>query len=147
MSKYNPDYYQKNKDKIKERNKKWYNEHKDYMKPRMKKYSHDYYQQHIEEIKEYHITRLYGLSLSEFNAILEQQDYKCAICGKPLENRKNVHIDHDHETQRVRGVLCGSCNMGIGQFGDNPSVVHKAYKYLYRGRLSELQGISIQNVQ
>lgn len=65
-------------------------------------------------------------------ALREKQDGKCAICGKPeaLAAKGTFHIDHDHETGFVRGLLCSACNLGIGHFRDDPILMLKAIRYL-----------------
>jgi len=62
------------------------------------------------------IMRKYGLSLIEYEDMLNRQGWLCAICHNPAD-RKAVHpleIDHDHTTREVRGLLCHYCNIGIG---------------------------------
>jgi hypothetical protein len=54
---------------------------------------------------------------------------KCAICGKPLK-WGNSHVDHDHKTGKLRGVLCMACNYGIGCFKDSEAILRSAIKYL-----------------
>jgi hypothetical protein len=61
----------------------------------------------------------YGISLEQFNSLLKKQDFKCAICKIPdnkLKNGKiqNFVVDHCHTTQKVRGLLCHTCNMRVG---------------------------------
>jgi hypothetical protein len=60
----------------------------------------------------------------------------CDICGidNPGKSRKNFSIDHDHKTGIVRGLLCHSCNVGLGHFSDNIELLEKAIKYLALGR-------------
>lgn len=55
---------------------------------------------------------LYGLSWEEYLLLLEGQDGVCAICHQPSD--RELHVDHDHLTGRVRGLLCGRCNTGLG---------------------------------
>jgi hypothetical protein len=54
----------------------------------------------------------------------------CAICESPLTGGYKVHIDHDHDTNIVRGILCKSCNNGIGFLKDSPAILRKAAIYL-----------------
>ena len=80
----------------------------------------------------------YKLTLREFVALLVRQNFKCAICPTELDypddpmlpNLKRMNIDHDHITGKVRGLLCRSCNMGLGSFKDNLSIVKRAVRYL-----------------
>lgn len=74
--------------------------------------------------------RNYGLTVDQYHAKVEAQDECCAICGDNLP--KSPDIDHDHETMRVRGLLCGGCNSGIGYFRENPTALRSAAKYLER---------------
>jgi hypothetical protein len=77
------------------------------------------------------IRKQYGITLQEYNDMLEKQDYKCAICGNEdeVEGRK-LAIDHCHTSGAVRGLLCGKCNRGLGLFYDNQDLLEKAKQYL-----------------
>lgn len=68
----------------------------------------------------------YGLSPAEFAALAEQQGDKCAICGDEVP----LHVDHDHETGVVRGLLCTRCNPGLGFFRDDVGLLRRAIRYL-----------------
>ena len=74
----------------------------------------------------------YGLTVAEFNALLALQSNKCAVCLNDFTGGKDTHIDHDHSTGRVRGLLCGCCNRGIGQFRDSSERLAAAAAYLKR---------------
>lgn len=78
-----------------------------------------------EKKREQNIKR-YGLKLSDFSAMYSAQDGKCAICRE----EKELVVDHDHETGKVRGLLCGSCNTGLGRFGDSVVLLLYAAGYL-----------------
>jgi Recombination endonuclease VII len=54
----------------------------------------------------------------------------CAICGKRPARVASLHLDHCHDTGDVRGILCLSCNQGIGQFRDDPDLLEAAARYL-----------------
>lgn len=71
----------------------------------------------------------YGLSEVEWFALYEKHNGRCAICGKP-EPINKLNIDHCHATDRVRGMLCGHCNKGLGHFFDKPHLVERATEYL-----------------
>lgn len=73
----------------------------------------------------------YGINESEYNNLLKKQNSVCAICLKEEFGKiTKLSIDHDHETGKVRGLLCRRCNTGIGMFMDNPYLLEKAVKYL-----------------
>lgn len=82
------------------------------------------------------IKRKYGLAMDEYIAMLEIQGGGCSICGARQSQlwrevvRQPLLIDHDHETGKVRGLLCDHCNRGLGQFRDDPALLHKAAEYL-----------------
>lgn len=76
----------------------------------------------------------HGLTLDQYHAMAEAQDFLCALCGEePIPNayaRDGFHIDHHHVTNKVRGLLCGGCNPGIGFLKDSPEVCELAAVYL-----------------
>jgi Recombination endonuclease VII len=81
--------------------------------------------------KFYFLKFLYGLTLDGYHALLEKQNEQCAICRKTLEPlSKSTHVDHNHRTKKVRGLLCGTCNIGIGAFYESPAALREAATYL-----------------
>lgn len=81
--------------------------------------------------------RRFGITAARYAEMVEAQRGLCAICGKPeCETRngkvKALAVDHDHESGRVRGLLCVACNTGLGKLGDDPVVLRKAADYVER---------------
>lgn len=73
----------------------------------------------------------YGLTNSEYEAIIASQGCKCAICIRPFGTGQSApHVDHDHRIGNVRGILCQGCNVAIGFFYDNPDSCESAARYL-----------------
>jgi hypothetical protein len=70
--------------------------------------------------------KLLGIDVDKANELWYTIDY-CQICGT---NLKPFHIDHDHKTNEIRGLLCRACNHGLGNFKDNPKLLIKAANYL-----------------
>lgn len=65
-------------------------------------------------------------TIDEVQAVAEMQGWRCAICNEKLK----LHVDHDHVTGRFRGLLCNQCNLGLGQFKDDPVRLQAAINYL-----------------
>lgn len=78
--------------------------------------------------RHYHLLQRYGLGEQEVAAMIEAQGGLCAVCRE----RPAQHVDHDHLTGTVRGVLCFLCNGGLGLFRDRADVMQKAIDYLER---------------
>lgn len=78
------------------------------------------------------IKRLYGLSKESFMALWNAQSGSCRICGEvlSLDAKGGFATDHNHATGTVRGLLCKTCNHGLGLFKDSPSVLESALAYL-----------------
>jgi hypothetical protein len=79
----------------------------------------------------------YGLTLDDYSNLLEKQAYKCKICNIPSVNAPGIGaspgilcVDHDHETNKIRGLLCSRCNTGLGLFFDDISNLENAINYL-----------------
>ncbi|WP_316176274.1 endonuclease VII domain-containing protein [Bradyrhizobium sp. SZCCHNRI1073] len=71
----------------------------------------------------------YGLSFEQYQKMFLDQDGKCAICC----DRTAVDVDHCHQSGKVRGLLCRSCNVGLGHFGDTIDGLRRAISYLQKG--------------
>jgi hypothetical protein len=69
------------------------------------------------------LKREYGITQADFDRLAESQAHKCAICGR----EKKLAVDHCHETGRIRGLLCTSCNALLGWLGDQPEAVARAF--------------------
>lgn len=84
--------------------------------------------------REYNYRRKYGIGIQEYNELLARQNGKCATCGsedsKSGAGREVFHIDHDHATGRVRGLLCYPCNYFLGVAGDNLEGLQRFVDYL-----------------
>ncbi len=93
---------------------------------------------YIESRRIQTIKKKYGLSPEQYFSKLESQGGGCAICstteGKKLKRlsktRFNFAVDHDHDTDKVRGLLCDTCNRALGMFGDSPENLRSALAYL-----------------
>jgi hypothetical protein len=77
----------------------------------------------------------YGITVEQRDALLVSQGGVCAICrGDNSYCKHNWSIDHCHETGKVRGILCGRCNTGLGQFKDSVETLLAAARYLEKSR-------------
>jgi hypothetical protein len=76
--------------------------------------------------REYHLRRRYGITGRQYDAMVEAQGGLCALC----RNRKPEHVDHDHLSNKIRGVLCSCCNQGLGNFRDDVDALQAAIDYL-----------------
>lgn len=88
-----------------------------------------------------HLRRKYGLSIAEVEEMLARQGGVCAICGSagPDSRGFRPHIDHCHKSGKVRGVLCGRCNAGLGSFCDNTATLRAAIAYLEVNQLGRFE--------
>lgn len=87
-------------------------------------------QKYAEMRRKNKLKKYYGLTLSNFNALKIKQKNCCAICENKLKDGQGTHVDHCHKTGIVRGLLCNSCNRGIGYLQDSIEILKSAQKYL-----------------
>jgi hypothetical protein len=94
-----------------------------------------------------YLKRKYGLTIEQYEAMLTEQGGGCGICGRAPSDSFSLHIDHDHRTGRVRGLLCFVCNSSLGEL-DDPDLLRAALRYveppvardlLVEARLAELK--------
>ncbi len=82
-------------------------------------------------IKDHHLRRNYGMTLEDFNRMVIEQNGCCLICKKHQSELTNsLNVDHCHITGKVRGLLCGNCNAGIGNLKDSIGLLVSAIEYL-----------------
>lgn len=80
---------------------------------------------------DYNRRYLYGVTPERYAEMLAEQDNACAVCRTTKPGGKGSwHIDHDHATEAIRGLLCHHCNIGLGNFKDDPGYLRAAIAYL-----------------
>ena len=80
--------------------------------------------------REGYLRRKYGITQADYDARLAKQNGGCAICGRAPAAKGSLHVDHDHESGRVRGLLCFRGNNALGDFGDGVGQLRRAIEYL-----------------
>lgn len=111
--------YEKYKEKYLQKQKDYYQNHGKHLKKA-------YYESRREQI----MFQRYGILAEEYNDLIVNQGGVCKICGSLPPQNKKLDIDHCHSTGIVRGLLCNSCNRGLGYFKDNVNFLQKAQEYL-----------------
>jgi hypothetical protein len=87
-----------------------------------------------EEVHRGLLRSKFKITPEEYAEMLSAQGGACACCGGVNENGMRLAVDHDHSTGMIRGLLCGTCNTGIGALGDGADGVRRALAYLERSR-------------
>ena len=80
--------------------------------------------------KKRYLIRMYNITMDDFHQMLETQNNQCSICKTDKPGKRGFQVDHDHETGKVRGLLCNKCNKGLGFFVDSVVVLKSAIQYL-----------------
>lgn len=106
-------YYQENKEAFAKRSREWYANPDHKVRLREKKLGVDFWQ------------------------LVADQDNKCGICDEEFSDYSQVHIDHDHDTGVVRGLLCKQHNRGLGFFKDDAALLLRAAAWITKGRVKD----------
>jgi hypothetical protein len=102
-----------------------------YRKEYKRRYKILYPEKHHNSTKNRALKNLFGIDLLQYKLLLEKQNYCCLICGMTQkENGKDLAVDHSPITGKIRGLLCKNCNVGLGYFKDQPTLIRKAADYL-----------------
>lgn len=82
--------------------------------------------------RDWNLRTKYGISLSDYERLLAAQSGRCATCGSLHADcrGRRLHVDHDHATGRVRGLLCANCNMALGKVRDDPGLLRRLAEYV-----------------
>lgn len=117
-----------NKERVKEytaaASKKWRENNAE----KHKEYNREWKRANKDKTRAYHLKSKFDITQDDYDRMLDDQGSACAICGTSYD--KTYHVDHDHDTGEVRGLLCDCCNRGLGYFKDNPSIMASAITYL-----------------
>jgi len=138
-------WYVANVEKAKANSSSWYKANADKVKAasaaryaadvdKARAYAAAYREANVDKLKCSRLQRDLGITLAERDQMIEDQQGLCLICARGFENllSRHIHVDHCHENGKVRGVLCQYCNIGIGNFRDDPSMLRAAADYLER---------------
>ena len=114
-----------------ERSRMYRQKNKDAIAKQRKQYREDNKEAHMHSKWVSSLKNQYGITEAEYIDILARQNGLCAICGtSESDSPKRFAVDHNHDTGEVRGVLCSSCNLGLGNLGDSPDRLLSAFRYL-----------------
>jgi|10_taG_2_1085330.scaffolds.fasta_scaffold08177_3 hypothetical protein len=122
------EYNEKNKEQIAAQQKEYYEKNKEQIAAQRKEYN----EKNKEQKAAYWREKKYGLSSEDYKNMLDEQNDKCKICltSFTILDTKHIHVDHCHTTNKIRGILCGMCNLGLGHFKDDIQKLTKAINYL-----------------
>lgn len=147
-------YCKRNKEKVKTAKQKYYQEHKEEVAEYKRIYNEThkdrrigegkrYYHKHREEEGYRGLRNLYNITKEQYDEMFMKQNGCCAICGiHHTLLTKKLYVDHNHDTGELRGLLCNKCNLGLGIFGDDVSLLQKATDYLNKF-VSEIDSVSL----
>jgi hypothetical protein len=139
-------YYKAHKEEIRERLRRKWETDPAYRQKRIAA-AQAYREAHKEELsgrrgrrrdpmgrRKHRLRCIYGISLEEYDAMLDRQGGVCAICKRKPDEGKALFVDHCHVTGRVRGLLCGKCNSVLAFGNDDPDILRAAIAYLQAAR-------------
>ena len=137
IDEYNRNSYYKHKPKRAETAKKYYQANSEEIKEKVKEWTDNNKPKAISNWRSSQLKRKYGITVSQYEELLEQQNYRCAICDKHMDDQKNnMHVDHAHTESEfvpagmIRGILCWTCNLKLIGKNTNPNIFEKAAAYL-----------------
>ena len=76
------------------------------------------------------LKRKYGITLDEKNRMAQSQNYSCMICGNKFKNTRDICVDHNHQSNKIRDLLCYKCNAGLGMLDENIERFEKCIAYI-----------------
>lgn len=113
----------------------WVEQHK----ARSKELQKQWNQKHGPEYGHVKKLRSYGITPQDYEHMLKVQEGRCNICRKSPDKDKRLHIDHNHDTGQVRGLLCFRCNFGLSFFHDSPEMLERAVSHLRNTTMPEAE--------
>lgn len=142
LNEYNKQYHKDNREELLLKRKKDYANNKKKYSKRAKKYrtnnaeeikkvKKQYTATHKKEIRNLNLKYAYGITIDQYEQMFNVQEGKCKICNKHQNELKQpLSVDHNHTTNKIRGLLCQNCNTILGHAKDNIDILQKAINYL-----------------
>lgn len=131
---YAGEYWRKNKEALYAQQRAWVKANAEYVS----EYNKAYKRANAEKVRNQKLMNTYGITSENYDSMLSEQGGGCAICGSETSRSRasrHLHVDHCHETGRVRGLLCNSCNTGLGRFREDHEILARAAEYVRAGKL------------
>jgi len=116
---------------IRKQQKKRYDNNTEFARARQRKWN----ALNKQTVRQMNLKKQYGITLEQYNIMFENQGGVCLICGCPETTKrkdkiKNLAVDHNHITNKVRGLLCQKCNQALGLLNENPVVIKNLLEYI-----------------
>jgi len=88
---------------------------------------------------DYRLRKKFGITLEDYNNMVQVQNSRCAICNTHVNSLPRIlYVDHDHSSNKVRGLICQKCNSALGLFKDNIAALQASIFYLQKHTLNDL---------
>jgi hypothetical protein len=128
----NKENYYKDIEKSRKRVREYYKENRQKLIVKSREWRERNPQRAKQHLRKAHL-KPYGITPEEFDLLLSKQKGVCAICNRTVVSTREyptLVVDHDHQTNKIRGLLCRACNIGLGHFEDNVLYLQAAIRYL-----------------
>lgn len=125
---YRKEYYWRNRVESIAKAQKYYYDNRD----TKLEYHREWYKQNKKLVKDSYNLKVYKLTSEKYNQILKQQKNRCAVCNIKFSklSSKLIHIDHNHKTDKVRGLLCHKCNLALGLLCEDIKIIESLLRYM-----------------
>jgi len=114
----------KNKDKLREQDREWKKKNRQNIATLARIRYQKNSQKELDRIR----FKKYGITGEEFRTIVQKQNGRCPICSRTID--KNLSVDHNHDTGKIRGIICNKCNLSIGNAESDPNRLRAMANYL-----------------
>jgi hypothetical protein len=120
-------YRAANLEKQRAQKRAYYATHRPHLLAARRSYHAEHRDQHHERDRRRHLRKMYGMTPEQYDALYATQEGKCAVCGR---HQAILNVDHNHANGQVRHLLCGSCNLILGQVHDDIALLQSLIDYL-----------------